>query len=255
MLDGWEGKADKLQRRLQLEMEEWKLTNSDGTFNESRYREILVDQKLKPDLKVVNSTTVSSGQLPPKPELSLMEVWNIYCEYRKHDLRESTFVSTYQGQYKNFLKSAIEATKSEDALKIRNWLVENRNPKHVRQLLSNLSKAYRMGIKNKLLTHNPFEGMAEEITTKGTKGKTQNEVETENDDDVLDRAKAYTWDEREIILDYIKNNCPHWYFFTSFKFLTGCRTGEAIAFMWCDIEWEKERILIRRTYDVTTKKF
>ncbi|MEH2172208.1 tyrosine-type recombinase/integrase [Nostoc sp.] len=43
--------------------------------------------------------------------------------------------------------------------------------------------------------------------------------------------------------------------FLKFKFFTGCRTGEAIALMWCDIDWDKERVLIRRTHDRQTKKF
>jgi integrase len=123
----------------------------------------------------------------------------------------------------------------------------------VKLVLSNLEKAYQIGIKQKLLTHNPYEGMSSEIIAKGAKGKKQEEIE--NDDDLLDKTKAYTWDEVQIILNYIEEKYPHWHSFTKFKFLTGCRTGEAIGFMWCDIEWEKERVLIRRTYDRLTKKF
>jgi len=110
-------------------------------------------------------------------------------------------------------------------------------------------------MKNKLLAHNPFEGMAEEITTKGAQGKTQKELEAETDDNVLDKSKAYAWDEAQIILNYAQENCYHWFNFLKFKLLTGCRTGEAIAFMWRDIEWDKERVLVRRTYDGITKKF
>ncbi|QSJ19439.1 site-specific integrase [Nostoc sp. UHCC 0702] len=200
-----------------------------------------------------SAVTSSDDQAPPKPELSLMEVWDMYCEYRKRELRESVYTSMYQGQYKNFLKSAIEATKSEDALKIRNWLVENRNHSSVKRILSNLSEAYQMGMRNKLLTHNPYDGMTEGMQKVGAKGKTQKEVETDND--VLDKSKAYTWDEAQIILEWIKENRPHWHDFVKFKFLTGCRTGEAIALMWGDVDWEKERISIRRSHDPVTKKF
>lgn len=132
-------------------------------------------------------------------------------------------------------------------------MVGNRHLKLVKQVLSNLSKAHQLGIKNKLLTHNPYDGLADEITTKGAKGKTQNEID--NDNDVLDQSKAYTWNEVQVILDFVKDKYPLWYGFFKFKFLTGCRTGEAIAFMWGDVEWGKERILIRRTYDYATKKF
>ncbi len=237
------GRAQRLAERMTLDLQ-------DGCFDET-----LAKYGVIADLKLKGGETTSDDQLPPKPALSLMELWDMYCEYRKQGLRESNFEKMFQGNYRNFLQSAIEATKSEDALKIRNWLVENRNHKTVKAVLSNLSNAYRLGMKNKLLTHNPYEGMAEEIVNKGAKGKTQGEIDIEADDDVLDRGKAYTWDESQIILEYVQANCPHWFNFLKFKFLTGCRTGEAIALIWDDIEWDKERILIRRTYNAITKKF
>ncbi|WP_414514687.1 tyrosine-type recombinase/integrase [Nostoc sp. PCC 9305] len=179
----------------------------------------------------------------------------MYCEYRKQGLRESVYKGKYQGRYKNFLKSAIEATKSEDALKIINLLIENRSLKTVKLVLSNLEKAYQVGIKQKILSYNPYKDMSDEIITKSAKGKTQKEIEVETDDDVLDRGKAYTWNEAQIILSYVQSEYSHWFNFLKFKFLTGTRTGEAIGLMWCDIEWDKERILIRRNYDRITKKF
>ncbi|MDF5707752.1 MAG: site-specific integrase [Nostoc sp. S4] len=253
--DDWKATASKLERRLQLELEEGKLDDGHGHFNLGRYQEILEEYGLRAKLRLVKSAETSDDQLPPKPEMSLMEVWGMYCEYRKNDLRESVYEGKYQGRYRNFIESAIEATKSEDPLKIRNWLTENRSLKTVKLVLSNLEKAYQLGMKQKLLSHNPFEGMAEEIVNKGAKGKTQDEVDIENDDDVLDRGKAYTWDEAQIILEYVQEKYPHWYNYLKFKFLTGCRTGEGIALMWCDVEWDKERVLIRRTYDRITKKF
>ncbi len=257
LIDGWEVKAAQLQRRLQIELEDGKLATQEGTFNLDKYREILEEYGLRAKLRLVKSAVTSDSQLPPKPELSILEIWDMYCEYRKQGLRESTYKNMYQGQFKSFLESAIEETKSDDAIKIRNWLIKNRNQKHSKELLSNLSKAYQVGIKNKLLFHNPFEGMAEEITNQGAKGKTAQDFEIETDCDILDKSKSYTWEEVEIILKYIKNHSrmSYWYDFVKFKFLTGCRTGEAIALMWCDIDWDKERVLIRRTYDRKTKKF
>ncbi|MBD2495014.1 tyrosine-type recombinase/integrase [Nostoc sp. FACHB-280] len=253
--DDWEATATKLQRRLQLELEEGKLSTAEGIFNLGRYQEILEEYGLRAKLRVVKGGLPSDNQIPPKPELSLMEVWDMYCEYRKPGLRESTYKNTYQMVYKNFLEAAIKATNSEDALKIRNWLIENRSCETVKKLLVNLSKAYRLGMKNKLLSHNPYEGMAEEIQRLGAQGKTQEEIET--DDDVLDQSKAYTWEEAQIILDYVENRpaLSHWFSFLKFKFLTGCRTGEAIALRWFNVEWDKERIIIAWTHDGATKKF
>ncbi|MEH2053883.1 integrase [Nostoc sp.] len=123
LVDGWEAKASQLKSRLQLELDEGKLASPGGMFNLKRFNEILVEYKLRPDLKIVESAATSDGRLPPKPELSILEVWDMYCEHRKHDLKETTYLQRYQGIYPNFLKSAIEATKSEDPTKIRNWLI------------------------------------------------------------------------------------------------------------------------------------
>ncbi|MEH2172209.1 hypothetical protein [Nostoc sp.] len=209
MVSGWESKASQLQRRLQIELEDGKLDDGQGNFDLGRYQDILREYGLQAKLRISREVSSSDDQLPPKPELSILEVWDMYCEYRKPGLRETTFKNTYQGSFKNFLETAIKETKSSDAIKIRNWLVENRNQKQVKNILSNLSKAYRLGMKNKILTHNPFEGMAEEIVSKGVQGKTQDEIESENDDDVLDKNKAYTWSEVETILNYVQKKSPH----------------------------------------------
>jgi len=257
---GWEpdDKTEELRLKLQREMQNGLLDDGNGCFNEIRFQQILKNMGFKGSLRVATekvALATVNDEAPPKPQLSLMEVWDMYCEYRKHDLRESVYNSTFQGQYKNYLKSAIEATKSEDALKIRNWLVENRYLPIVKNLLSCLSKAYQLGMKNRILSHNPYEGMAEEILRLGAQGKQQDEIETDNDTE--DSLKTYTWTEAQAILDYIESNSrmKHWYSFVKFKFLTGCRTGEAIALRWNDINWDSEKILFRATYDKLTKKF
>jgi integrase len=249
-------KIQLLRDTLQVEMEQGKLDDGNGHFNEIRYQQILKQLGIINDLKALKlSAIATSDQTPPKPQLSLLEVWDMYCEYRKQGLRETVYLGKYQGQFKNYLKSAIEATKSEDAIKIRNWLIENRNREKVKELFSVLSKSYQLGIKNKLLTHNPYEGLAEEITVKGAKGKKQDELD--DNDNTEDESKAYTWDEAQIILEYIENTPAkkHWYPFVKFKFLTGCRTGEGIALRWNDVDWDNEKVLIRFTYDRRSKKF
>jgi integrase len=253
---GWEATANKLQRRLQLELEEGKLASADGSFNMNRYREILEEYGLRAKLRVVKSPVTADGQLPPKPELSLLEIWDMYCEYRKPDLRESTYINHYQKIYRKIIENACFETKGEEAIKIRNWIVSNRNLKNAKKVLSGLSKAYQLLIKRKLCTFNPYDGLADEIKIKGAKGKTKEEIEMTNDNDVLDKSKAYTWDEAQEILNYVQNRKQIYCYYPilKFKFLTGCRTGEAIAFMHGDIFWDKQEIIFRRTYDEGTKK-
>ncbi|MFN6487910.1 MULTISPECIES: tyrosine recombinase XerC [unclassified Nostoc] len=252
LVDGWESKASQLQRRLQIELEDGKLDDGEGNFDLGRYQEILKEYGLQARLRLVKTEIVSDDRLPPKPELSLMEVWDMYCSFRRESLSETVYQLKFRGEYLRAIKKSLDKT-GESPLEMRNWLLINYSHSTVKRILSCLSEAYRLAIKQKKVNENLFDGMAEDINTKTKRERVidQNK-EIENDDDVLDKSKAYTWDEAQEILKYIQSDSSrvkHYYNLIKFKFLTGCRTGEAIAIWWVDVEWDKERILLRRNYN------
>ncbi|MBH8553597.1 tyrosine-type recombinase/integrase [Nostocaceae cyanobacterium CENA357] len=253
----WEPIAAKLQRRLQIELEDGKLATNDGIFNIGRYQEVLGEYGLRPNLRLVRESS-SDDQLPPKPELSLMEIWDMYCEYKKNrDLAVTTYHQEFRGIYYRAIKQALVVAGENNPVGIYNWLLENRNHKTAKEVLSQLSKAYKIAIKQKLAFFDPYEGMAEDIII-NRKPKTINQLdEVEEDYDDLDLTKAYTWDEINLILDYVKNSprVNHWFNYLKFKVLTGCRPGEASGLWWCDIKWQHECIVIQRSYDYRLKIF
>jgi integrase len=253
--DDWEAMANRLQKRLQLELEEGKLS-VEGIFNLGRYQEILEEYGLRAKLRVVKGG-LSDDQLPPRPQYSLMEIWEMYSQYIRPTLRESNYIQSIQGIFTNFIKDAIDAIKCEDAVRIRNWLIENRGgkaKKNVKNLLSHLEEAYKLAKKQQMVTHNPFEGMSDEIKKVGVQGKTQDDIEGDND--ICNTNKAYTWDEAMIILNAINiDKFKYWYDYYKFKFLTGCRTGEAIGLRWKDVFFDKEFIVIRSAYSQVIGKF
>ncbi len=255
LVDGWEGKASQLQRRLQVELEDGKLDDGEGNFDLGRYQEILKEYGLQARLRLVKSETTSDDQLPPKSELSLMEVWDMYCDYIQGSLAITTFELNYRRKFPNFLKDAVDHVGSEEPIGIRNWLVTNRQLKDVKNLLKKLDEAYQLAIRQGKVTENPYNGLSDDI--KGVKKNGVINQEDDVDDDVLNKSKAYTWDEAQAILDFLRGNklLTHWYPITKFRLLTGCRTGEAIALWWCDIKWDKEQIVIRRNYSQICKKF
>ncbi|MEH1792744.1 tyrosine-type recombinase/integrase, partial [Nostoc sp.] len=253
LIDGWENTASKLQRRLQIELEDGKLDDGEGNFNLGRYQEILKEYGLKASLRKVSSSSVASvDELPPKPKLSVIEIWDMYCSFRHESLSETVYQLKFKGEYLRAIKKSV-AEVGEYPLEMRNWLLGNYSHSTVKRILSCLSGAYRLAIKQKIVGENLFDGMAEDINTKIKRNRIIDQgKEIESDDDVLDKGKAYTWDEAQEILKYIQddsNRVRHYYKLIKFKFLTGCRTGEAIALWWTDIEWERERILFRRNYN------
>jgi len=152
-------RAQRLAERMTLDLQ-------DGCFDET-----LAKYGIIADLKLKGSAVTSDDQLPPKPELSILEVWDMYCEYKKPSLKETVYKLDYCKRYPNLIKSAIKAVGENDASKIRNWLIDNRNLETVKNLLSYLSKAHERAIKCKLIKHNPFEGMAEDLQQIGALGK------------------------------------------------------------------------------------
>jgi integrase len=258
LVNGWETKASQLQRRLQIELEDGKLDDGEGNFNLGRYQEILKEYGLQAKLRLVKTTATSDDQIPPKPELSILEIWDMFCNYKKHKLAYTTYTLDYCERFPRMLKQAIEAA-GNDPVQIRNWLIENRDAEMSKKLLSLLSKAYALQVRQGIVPRNLFDGLSEDIgDKKRVKIINQSSESTDDEDgDVLDKSKAYTWDEALLILDFVKNDkvFKHWYPYLQFKFFTGCRSGEAAALWWSDIRWEKEQILIRRTYNSRLKIF
>ncbi|MBW4689862.1 MAG: tyrosine-type recombinase/integrase [Komarekiella atlantica HA4396-MV6] len=254
--DNWESKASQLQRRLQIELEDGRLDDGNGNFDLGRYQEILGEYGLSARLRVVRDATTSDGQLPPKPELSILEVWDMYCEYKKDkDLAVTSYMNDFKGTYRRAIEQSIKDV-GESPLEIHNWLLTNRCRKIAKLVLSHLSHAHKMAVRQKLLTNNPFDGLSEGIDIRERK-KIINQNEDNEDSKILDSNKAFSWLEANEIMDFLKNSnkFSHWYNFVKFKFLTGCRTGEAIAFWWKDIKWADEHIIINRSYSLKSKLF
>jgi integrase len=222
----------------------------DGCFDES-----LVKYGIKANLKLVTS----SDGLPPKPKVGTLEIWQLYLEYKKPSLKSSTFYDEYENRYCSAIKQAIESV-GDNAIDVRNWLIANRCLQKARCILSALSSAYRLAIRKQLVEYDPFDGMAQELfKVKSQKVNTYEEDDTDEKDlyepDIV-KKKAFTLDEVEAILDYVKKSRgSHYYPILKFLFLTGCRTGEAIGFMWGDIKWDREFIVIQRSYHLPTKSF
>lgn len=253
--EGW-AKAELVKAQLELELKMGKLDDGSGRFNELRFQQILQEHGLTAKLRIVKGG-ITATEPPGKPNFSIMEAWDIYCEYKKPKLEKTTYELMYRGRYLNFLKSAIDAV-GEDALEIRAWLLENRNAETVKKILSALDDAYQLLMSQGKISHNPFLRLADDIDI----SKREKEINPENykkgdDEDLINRSKAFTWDEAEVIMEYFQNHSKlcHWYPYVAFKFLTGCRTGEAAGLWWDDIKWDKEWVVIRRTYSDACRIF
>lgn len=184
---------------------------------------------------------------PSKPkQLSILEIYDRYCEARKGTIAITTFEIHFKGSYRKAIAETIEAI-GFDALAIRNYLLEHRAKNVVRECLRHLSKAHQLAMKHGYALSNPFDGMAEEIKSNKGKGKAAINDDDENEDS---DTRAFTVEEMNAIIEAFESSSrkQHLAPFIKFLFWTGCRTGEAIALKWRDIKWDNELIVFRRSY-------
>ncbi len=154
-------------------------------------------------------------------KLTLLDIWDRYCEYRKPQLSITHYEVNYRKRYRNTI---IELPNQllTNGVGIRDYLLHNRTPGTAKQLLIQFNAACKWAVKSKLTKVNPFEGMAADI---------RNKRQQEEDID------PFTAAERDAIIAAFEEHPHHRRYagFVRFLFLTGCRTSEAVGLRWGDV--------------------
>lgn len=221
------------------------------------------------------------GTVPALPEITVGEMWEAYLEWKQEKLEPTTFLNRFCKTYTNVIKGLVwDKTKlCFDDPKYSVWdlpissniaetlLTHPVSDEIKRKTLVALAEAFtRLQSQGKTsLTTNPFVviGSAAEnktdkykstITAKGEIQEWWQIDDTETDSDERDR-RAFTKDERDIIVKAFyesdklaaRQAAP----LIEFRFLTGCRSGEAFALRWQDvfIGHDKNYIRFSKSYN------
>ncbi|GET42482.1 tyrosine-type recombinase/integrase [Microseira wollei] len=170
----------------------------------------------------------------PQKALTLAELWDGYCEYRKPQVAETTFRKEYA-----FYGKVIKGIPIEDLERpqqILDYLLKTRPVGIVKRTIVQINACCRWALKSKLISENPFMGMAEQIKV------------AKNDREKIDPFSA---DERDAIIAAFE--ASHYYNYyaplVKFLFMTGCRTGEAIALQWKHISGDCKNITFSETFN------
>ncbi len=147
------------------------------------------------------------------------ELWKLYCDYRKSQVAATTFKKEYLLKFTNHIQK-LPTRDLDQAVVIRDYLLATTSTDTTKRILTRFSACCDWAVKSGMLKDNPFVGMAVEI-------KLKNKQES----DLID---PFSVSERDAILKAFQEhpNHRHYYPFVRFMFLTGCRTGEAIALQW-----------------------
>lgn len=165
-------------------------------------------------------------------ELDLSCLWLKYAEYKKPQLAPTTYTKDYVRKFPGHIRN-LPTQKLADAVVIRDHLLQTLSTNTAKRVLTYLSACCKWAVKSGLIPSNPFADMAADIR----RPKQQQTIE------------PFTAAERDAILDAFRRHKPHYFSFVHFLFLTGCRTGEAIALQWKHVNQDCTKITFATSYD------
>lgn len=213
----YQGKRQYLSLGLKDDPENRKLAEAKAKLIESDITYERFDQSLE---KYRNKAQQSSSKPRDKPQIQLDKLWNAYVVFRTPQVSKTTLKLNYV-RVTNHIKK-FPTRELEQAEKIRHYLVTNNSGYTAKRVLTQLNACCEWAVKTKLISSNPFRGMSTEVKRTGSSKE----------------INPFTPDERDaIITDFAKHPVyTHYTNFVRFLFWTGCRTSEAVALRWRDID-------------------
>lgn len=167
------------------------------------------------------STVLEVVSSQARPQIGLRQLWDKYLADKLPNLKHKT-----QDEYHNFsnLLNKIERSLSFDALATKQALLEVTTVDQTRRMLQYLSACCNWGIQHRLISDNPYSGLASLLPKRKSL--------------VNPTPNAFTEDERDAVIEAFRNdkrlgmNFRHYAPIVEFWFLTGCRPSEAIGLTW-----------------------
>jgi integrase len=192
--------------------------------------------KLQPSPNYLERFKPETPKTPDTP-ITLAELWAKYCDYKQHQLSSTTYTQDYCKKWANHIANLPQSL--DKAVAIRDSLISKVTLDTAKRLLTLISACCNWAVKSGLLTANPFSGMASDLT----RPKTSKDIH------------PFSPIERDAILEAFRNhrNHRHYQHFVEFLFLTGCRTGEAIALKWKHVANDFSSITFAQSYSSKLK--
>ncbi|MBD2085076.1 site-specific integrase [Coleofasciculus sp. FACHB-542] len=173
-------------------------------------------------------TLLNPSEESQKP-LALAELWDRYTEFKSTQLEKTTILRDYGKIQKRIQK--LPTQDLSKGVEIRDSLLKAYSPEVTKRTLKQFNACCNWAVRSKLISSNPFDGMAAEIISKTASSRSR---------------MSFTKEERDAIITAFEDNTysskfspvSHSYYaaYVKFLFLTGCRPEEAIALKWKHIQ-------------------
>lgn len=215
--------ADTDENR-ELALAKAKIVESDIKFE--RFDFTLKKYKPQTHLAVVES-------IKSKPELAFSVLFDRYLLFKKPSLKTTTFNYLIRSIQVYIDRCPVTKISEENALEVREWLLENTTNSMAKRVLTHLNAAIKWGIKFHLigLKFSPFEGMAQELP--------------KHNYELNPQPNAFSPEEKEKIIKAFEEHQGNWNGrgwsgvayshyapLVKFWFYTGCRPSEGIGLTW-----------------------
>lgn len=167
-----------------------------------------------------------------KHQYNILELWNKFTDFQETQLEQTTILDKYV--YISKYCQRLPTLSLDKASEIRDYLVKNNSQFSAKLILDYFNGCCRWAVDSRLINDNPFATL--------TLAKPKTKVK---DDD----CRAFTLEERDIIINAFENHglYSHYAAIIKFLFWTGCRPGEAFALTWNDISDDCCKISINKS--------
>jgi integrase len=203
-----------------------------------QHPEMLFDTSLEKYLGVKTSQPDSEELV-----LTIGEMWELYTNDHLKGKKKST-TQNYEKAYKATLTPFWNYPVNQQTANVIRQVFLEKGGETRRRVLQALNRACNWAVKQEkiVLKGNPFEGISKEI-------KPQKRVSLITG--VPPKYVAYSQEETQIILKAIQQDKFASFYYNCIRFLfsTGCRTGEALALQWKDIDFIRREVYFTKSYD------
>ncbi|MCC5620682.1 tyrosine-type recombinase/integrase [Nostoc sp. CHAB 5715] len=160
-------------------------------------------------------------KIEDKHQVDLQQLWDKFTDFKSSQLEETTIRGSYAAIARYIRR--LPTKELTDAPRIRDWLLSNISLYMAWDNLNSYRRCCDWAVDSGLIANNPFSSL---VIGKPKKKSTD-----------VDDYRAFTLEQRDIIIHSFENHSIHSYYapLVKFMFWTGCRTGEAFALTWGDI--------------------
>ncbi|MCC3409384.1 MAG: tyrosine-type recombinase/integrase [Microcoleus sp. PH2017_10_PVI_O_A] len=194
-------------------------------FLSGNFDATLEKYKLVPTAKKVEAKPVVRDKL-------FSEIYQKYIDSRRKLVSPSTWKNTYQVALNHLISCPYKQL--NEAIKLKDWAIENRTLDTAKRILMQLNAALEWAAERGEIEQNPLKGKAAIKTKKISKASKIHPFSGEEKLAIIQAFQAS--EEFGDLAPIIK-----------FFFLTGCRTGEAIALQWRHIKSDLSAIAFEET--------